>query len=39
MNNKEYNNINIVPLIRYINANFYYSIIYEENKGKSGIYI
>jgi hypothetical protein len=38
MNNKEYNNINIVPLIRYINANFYYSIIYEENKGKSGIY-
>jgi group I intron endonuclease len=38
MNNKEYKNIGIIPLIRYTNANLYKSIFYEENIGKSGVY-
>lgn len=35
MNN---NNINIVPLIHYPKADLYKNIVYQENKGKSGIY-
>lgn len=38
MNNKEFNNIGIIPLIRYTNANIDKSIIYEENIGKCGVY-
>ena len=38
MNNKEYKNISIIPLIRYNNANLDKFIIYAENIGKSGIY-
>jgi group I intron endonuclease len=39
MNNKEYKNISIIPLIRYTNANLDKFIIYAENIGKSGVYI
>jgi hypothetical protein len=38
MNNKEYNNISIIPLIRYNYADLDKSIIYGENVGKSGVY-
>lgn len=38
MNNKEYNNISIIPLIRYTNANLDKFIIYRDNIGKSGVY-
>lgn len=38
MNNKEYNNISIIPVIRYTNADLHKSIIYQDNIGKSGIY-
>lgn len=38
MNNKEYKNISIIPLIRYTNADIDKHKIYEENKRKSGIY-
>jgi hypothetical protein len=33
-----YNNINIVPVIRYANANIDKFKIYGDNRGKSGIY-
>jgi len=38
MNNKEYRNISIIPLIRYTNVDLDKSIIYTENIGKSGVY-
>ena len=43
MNNNDYNNnynnnTNIIPVVSYSNAYKYKSIIYQENKNKSGIY-
>lgn len=39
MNNNNYNdNIDIIPVLSYINAEKYKSIIYKENNNKSGIY-
>ena len=37
MNNKENNNINIIPVVSYSNAYMDKSI-YEQNKNKSGVY-
>lgn len=38
-NNNNYNNIvNIIPVVSYTNADIYKSIVYKENKNKSGIY-
>lgn len=37
-NNNNYNNVNIIPVVSYSNADKYKFIIYEENKNKSGIY-
>jgi len=38
MNNKENNNINIIPKVTYNNADIHKFIIYEENRNKSGVY-
>jgi len=38
MNNKENNNINIIPKVTYNNADIDKFIIYEENRNKSGVY-
>jgi hypothetical protein len=39
MKNKNYNkNINIIPIVSYFNADKDKSIVYKENKKKSGIY-
>ena len=37
-NNNYNNNINIIPVVSYFNADKYKFIIYKENKNKSGIY-
>lgn len=37
-NNNNYNNVNIIPIASYLNAEIDKSIIYKENKNKSGIY-
>jgi hypothetical protein len=33
-----YNNLNIVPVVSYINADINRFIVYKENKGKCGVY-
>ncbi len=38
MNNKENNNINIIPKVTYNNTDIHKFIIYEENRNKSGVY-
>lgn len=38
MNNKLYNNINIIPFVSYSNADTDKSRIYEENRNKSGVF-
>jgi hypothetical protein len=37
-NNHNSNNVNIIPVVSYSNADKDKFIIYEENKNKSGIY-
>lgn len=37
-NNKENNNVNIIPVVKYINVDLDKSFIYEENINKSGVY-
>jgi group I intron endonuclease len=38
MNNIEYYNLSVIPVVRYANADLDKSILYRENIGKSGIY-
>jgi group I intron endonuclease len=38
LNSKANNNINIIPIIKYINAETDKSIVYEENINKSGVF-
>lgn len=37
-NNKENNNVNIIPVVKYANADLDKSFIYRENISKSGVY-